>query len=77
MNVIKEIRSLRFIINSLLTKRQRFLIPFFKQNMIAFSASDCKENNDKDQENQDLLLMNYVKKTIDKAPFNKGDQRIL
>ena len=45
--------------------------------MISLSVSDGAENNAKDQENKDLLLMKYVKKTIDKALLNKADQRIL
>lgn len=36
-NIVLELKSLRFITKSLLSKRQRFMIQYFKQNVINYS----------------------------------------
>ena len=76
--ITRELRTLRFISNVLLTKTQRFMIPHFKQNLIntAIEQEDSLLNNEFQHEYQ---LDQNIEKTIERALNGKSklDIRVL
>ncbi|CDW87692.1 UNKNOWN [Stylonychia lemnae] len=67
--VIKELRTLRFISNILLNKHQRFLLPYFKANLLNHQPQKRFDDQDK--------LSNYLNKAIQRQDQAKIDKRIL
>jgi len=66
-HISKELRTLKFISNVMLTKYQRYMIPFFKQHLLNFMDAKPKE----------MDLGEQIQKTIDNALVSKLDKRVM
>ncbi|CDW80648.1 UNKNOWN [Stylonychia lemnae] len=67
--IIKQLRSLRFISQVLLNKQQRFMLPYFKANLL--NVQNAPDKNDKGK------IKSYLRKTIENKEHTKIDRRIL
>ncbi|CDW83536.1 UNKNOWN [Stylonychia lemnae] len=67
--IIKQLRSLKFISQVLLNKQQRFMLPYFKANLL--NVQNAPEQNKKDK------FGPYLRKTIENRDHTKIDRRIL
>ncbi|CDW71381.1 UNKNOWN [Stylonychia lemnae] len=67
--IMKQLRSLKFISKVLLNKQQRFMLPYFKANLLNFQTTP--EQNDKEK------IGSYLKQTIKNKDHTKIDRRIL
>lgn len=67
--ITKELRTLRFVANVILTKYQRFMIPQGKNKLINQKVPDKTD--------QDISMREVISKTIQESCTSKMDLRIL
>jgi len=74
-SINRELRTLKFIAKVMLTKYQRFMIPFFKENLLELVKVQGEEDL---QDNiKDLKLKDCLDQTIYSAHYSKLDKRVL